>query len=295
MSILLNKNTNILVQGITGSEGSFHAEQMMEYGSKVVCGVTPGKGGHTATINKLPVFNSIDEAKKEFQIDATVIFVPPRFAAKAIIEAIEARVELIVCISEGIPARDMVTVKNMLDKSSSTLIGPNCPGLITAEESKIGITPGFICKKGSVGILSRSGTLTYEAIDQVVNVGLGITTAVGIGGDPVIGSSMIDILKHFQNDDDTKGIVMIGEIGGNMENDAARWVKENLSKPVVSFIAGQTAPKGKRMGHAGAIISGNKGTAQSKIDALQAANIAVAPSPAKMGDTMLAEMQKGYN
>ena len=255
MSILLNKNTNILVQGITGSEGSFHAEQMMEYGSKVVCGVTPGKGGHTATINKLPVFNSIDEAKKEFQIDATVIFVPPRFAAKAIIEAIKANVELIVCISEGIPVRDMVTVKNMLDKSSSTLIGPNCPGLITAEESKIGITPGFICKKGSVGILSRSGTLTYEAIDQVVNVGLGITTAVGIGGDPVIGSSMIDILKHFQNDDDTKGIVMIGEIGGNMENDAARWVKENLNKPVVSFIAGQTAPKGKRMGHAGAIIS----------------------------------------
>ena len=286
MSILLDKNTNILVQGITGSEGSFHAEQMMEYGSKVVCGVTPGKGGHTATINNLPVFNSIDEAKKEFKIDATVIFVPPRFAAKAIIEAIEANVELIVCISEGIPVRDMVTVKNRLDKSASTLIGPNCPGLITADESKIGITPGFICKKGSVGILSRSGTLTYEAIDQVVNVGLGITTAVGIGGDPVIGSSMIDILKHFQNDDDTKGIVMIGEIGGNMENDAARWVKENLNKPVVSFIAGQTAPKGKRMGHAGAIISEGSETAEAKIKILKECGISVANTVSEIGVTM---------
>ena len=286
MSILLNKNTNILVQGLTGAEGSFHAEQMIEYGSKVVCGVTPGKGGENATSKKLPVFNSIADAKNEFQIDASVIFVPPRFAAKAIIEAIEQDIDLIVCISEGIPVRDMVTVKNMLDKSSSTLIGPNCPGLITAEESKIGITPGFICKKGSIGILSRSGTLTYEAIDQVVNIGLGITTAVGIGGDPIIGSSMIDILKHFRDDDETEGIVMIGEIGGNMENEAARWVKENLDKPVVSFIAGQTAPKGKRMGHAGAIISEGSETAEAKIKILKECGISVANTVSDIGTTM---------
>ena len=286
MSILLNKNTNILVQGLTGAEGSFHAEQMIEYGSKVVCGVTPGKGGENATSKKLPVFNSIADAKNEFQIDASVIFVPPRFAAKAIIEAIEQDIDLIVCISEGIPVRDMVTVKNMLDKSSSTLIGPNCPGLITAEESKIGITPGFICKKGSIGILSRSGTLTYEAIDQVVNIGLGITTAIGIGGDPIIGSSMIDILKHFRDDDETEGVVMIGEIGGNMENDAARWVKENLDKPVVSFIAGQTAPKGKRMGHAGAIISEGSETAEAKIKILKECGISVANTVSDIGTTM---------
>jgi succinyl-CoA synthetase alpha subunit len=286
MSILLNKNTNILVQGLTGAEGSFHAEQMIEYGSKVVCGVTPGKGGENATSKKLPVFNSIADAKNEFQIDASVIFVPPRFAAKAIIEAIEQDIDLIVCISEGIPVRDMVIVKNMLDKSSSTLIGPNCPGLITAEESKIGITPGFICKKGSIGILSRSGTLTYEAIDQVVNIGLGITTAVGIGGDPIIGSSMIDILKHFRDDDETEGVVMIGEIGGNMENDAAKWVKENLDKPVVSFIAGQTAPKGKRMGHAGAIISEGSETAEAKIKILKECGISVANTVSDIGTTM---------
>ena len=286
MSILLNKNTNILVQGLTGAEGSFHAEQMIEYGSKVVCGVTPGKGGENATSKKLPVFNSIADAKNEFQIDASVIFVPPRFAAKAIIEAIEQDIDLIVCISEGIPVRDMVIVKNMLDKSSSTLIGPNCPGLITAEESKIGITPGFICKKGSIGILSRSGTLTYEAIDQVVNIGLGITTAVGIGGDPIIGSSMIDILKHFRDDDETEGVVMIGEIGGNMENDAAKWVKENLDKPVVSFIAGQTAPKGKRMGHAGAIISEGSETAEAKIKIIKECGISVANTVSDIGTTM---------
>ena len=259
---------------------------MIEYGSKVVCGVTPGKGGQKATIKNLPVFNSIEHAKKEFEIDATVIFVPPRFAAKAIIEGIQENIQLIVCISEGIPTRDMIKVKNMLDKSSSTLIGPNCPGLITAEESKIGITPGFICKKGPIGILSRSGTLTYEAIDQVVNVGLGITTAIGIGGDPVIGSSMIDILKHFQKDDDTEGIVMIGEIGGNMENDAARWVKKNLDKPVVSFIAGQTAPKGKRMGHAGAIISEGSETAEAKIRILKECGISVANTVSDIGITM---------
>ena len=286
MSILLNKETSILVQGITGSEGLFHAQQMLDYGSNVVCGVTPGKGGQTATENNLPVFNSIEEAKKEFSIDATVIFVPPRFAANAILEAINQNIGLIVCISEGIPVRDMKKVKSALDNSSSTLIGPNCPGLITAEESKIGITPGFICKKGSIGILSRSGTLTYEAIDQIVNVGLGMTTAVGIGGDPIIGSSMIDILKHFADDEETKGVVMIGEIGGSMENEAAEWIKNNFNKPVVSFIAGQTAPKGKRMGHAGAIIAGGKGTAEDKIEALKSADVKISMSPALMGKTL---------
>ena len=287
MSILLNKKTSILVQGITGSEGLFHTQQMLDYGSNVVCGVTPGKGGETATENNLPVFNSIEEAQKEFLIDATVIFVPPRFAANAILEAINQNIGLIVCISEGIPVRDMKKVKSALDNSSSTLIGPNCPGLITAEESKIGITPGFICKKGSIGILSRSGTLTYEAIDQIVNVGLGMTTAVGIGGDPIIGSSMIDILKHFANDDKTKGVVMIGEIGGSMENEAAEWIKDNFNKPVVSFIAGQTAPKGKRMGHAGAIISGGEGGAEEKIAAMMSAGIIIADSPANIGKTLL--------
>ena len=283
MSILLNKNTNILVQGITGSEGSFHAEQMMEYGSKVVCGVTPGKGGHTATINKLPVFNSIDDAKKEFQIDATVIFVPPRFAAKAIIEAIKANVELIVCISEGIPVRDMVTVKNMLDKSSSTLIGPNCPGLITAEESKIGITPGFICKKGSVGILSRSGTLTYEAVKQTTDLGLGQSTCVGIGGDPIPGTSFIDALKLFEADEQTKAIVMVGEIGGTAEEEAAEYIRDHVTKPVISYIAGQTAPAGKRMGHAGAIIAGGKGTAADKIKKLKECGVHIAENLLQIG------------
>tara|TARA_B100001029_G_scaffold32125_1_gene24144 strand:- start:48144 stop:49019 length:876 start_codon:yes stop_codon:yes gene_type:complete len=286
MSILLNKKTSILVQGITGSEGLFHAQQMLDYGSNVVCGVTPGKGGQFATENNLPVFNSIEEAQKKFSIDATVIFVPPRFAANAILEAIN-NIDLIVCISEGIPIRDMKKVKNALDNSSSTLIGPNCPGLITAEESKIGITPGFICKKGSIGILSRSGTLTYEAIDQIVNVGLGMTTAVGIGGDPIIGSSMIDILDHFAKDNETQGVVMIGEIGGSMENEAAEWIKENFDKPVVSFIAGQTAPKGKRMGHAGAIISEGSETAEAKIKILKECGVSVAKTVSEIGETML--------
>jgi succinyl-CoA synthetase alpha subunit len=286
MSILLNKNTTILVQGITGSEGLFHTEQMLNYNAKVLCGVTPGKGGKSVTEQNLPVFNSIEEAKEKFDINATAIFVPPKFAANAIIEAIQQNIKLIVCISEGIPVRDMVKVKNMLDKSSSTLIGPNCPGIITAEESKIGITPGFICKKGSIGILSRSGTLTYEAIDQVVNIGLGLTTAVGIGGDPVIGSSMIDILKHFDADDETKGIVMIGEIGGDMENEAAKWIKNNMNKPVVSFIAGQTAPKGKRMGHAGAIISEGSETAEAKIAILKECGVTISNTVSEIGSTM---------
>ena len=286
MSILLNKDTTILVQGITGSEGLFHTEQMLQYNAKVLCGVTPGKGGESVTEQNLPVFNSIEQAKEKFDINATAIFVPPKFAANAIMEAIEQDIELIVCISEGIPVRDMVKVKNMLDKSSSTLIGPNCPGIITAEESKIGITPGFICKKGSIGIVSRSGTLTYEAIDQVVNVGLGLTTAVGIGGDSVIGSSMIDILKHFNNDSATKGVVMIGEIGGNMENEAAKWIKDNMEKPVVSFIAGQTAPKGKRMGHAGAIISEGSETAEAKIEILKECGVTISNTVSEIGNTM---------
>ena len=286
MSILLNKDTTILVQGITGSEGLFHTEQMLNYNAKVLCGVTPGKRGESVTEQNLPVFNSIQEAKEKFEINATAIFVPPRFAANAIMEAIEQDIELIVCISEGIPVRDMVKVKNMLDKSSSTLIGPNCPGIITAEESKIVITPGFICKKGSIGIVSRSGTLTYEAIDQVVNVGLGLTTAVGIGGDSVIGSSMIDILKHFNNDSETQGVVMIGEIGGNMENEAAKWIKDNMEKPVVSFIAGQTAPKGKRMGHAGAIISEGSETAEAKIKILKECGVTISNTVSEIGNTM---------
>ena len=286
MSILLNKDTTILVQGITGSEGLFHTEQMLQYNAKVLCGVTPGKGGESVTEQNLPVFNSIEQAKEKFDINATAIFVPPKFAASAIMEAIEQDIELIVCISEGIPVRDMITVKNMLDKSSSTLIGPNCPGIITAEESKIGITPGFICKKGSIGIVSRSGTLTYEAIDQVVNVGLGLTTAVGIGGDPVIGSSMIDILKHFNDDNETQGVVMIGEIGGNMENEAGEWIKDNMEKPVVSFIAGQTAPKGKRMGHAGAIISEGSETAEAKIKILKECGVTISKNPSVIGETM---------
>ena len=286
MSILLNKDTTILVQGITGSEGLFHTEQMLQYNAKVLCGVTPGKGGESVTEQNLPVFNSIEQAKEKFDINATAIFVPPKFAASAIMEAIEQDIELIVCISEGIPVRDMVKVKNMLDKSSSTLIGPNCPGIITAEESKIGITPGFICKKGSIGIVSRSGTLTYEAIDQVVNVGLGLTTAVGIGGDPVIGSSMIDILKHFNDDNETQGVVMIGEIGGNMENEAAEWIKDNMEKPVVSFIAGQTAPKGKRMGHAGAIISEGSETAEAKIKILKECGVTISNTVSEIGNTI---------
>lgn len=286
MSILLKKETSILVQGITGSEGLFHTEQMIDYGSNILCGVTPGKGGQYATKNNLPVFNSIEDAMKKFKIDASIIFVPPRFAANAILEAIEQKISLIVCISEGIPVRDMKRVKIALDASSSILIGPNCPGLITAEESKMGITPGFICKKGTIGILSKSGTLTYEAIDQIVNIGYGISTAVGIGGDPIIGSSMIDILKHFENDPETEAVVLIGEIGGNMENEAAKWIKNNFSKPVVSFIAGQTAPKGKRMGHAGAIISEGSETAEAKIETLKECGISVSKTVSEIGITM---------
>ena len=287
MSILLNKNTNILVQGITGSEGLFHAEQMIEYSSKVVCGVTPGKGGQKATSKQLPVFNSIHDAKKEFQIDATVIFVPPRFAAKAIMEAIQENIELIVCISEGIPIRDMISVKEALNASNSRLIGPNCPGVITPEEAKVGIMPGFVFKKGNVGIVSKSGTLTYEAADQVVKSGFGISTAIGIGGDPIVGTSTLDAIKLFMKDEETKGIVMIGEIGGNYEAEAAKWILKNGNKkPVVGFIAGQTAPPGKRMGHAGAIIGGKDDTASAKMKIMENCGLHVVQSPAKIGNKL---------
>ncbi len=286
MSILLNKKTSILVQGITGSEGLFHAQQMLDYGSNVVCGVTPGKGGQTATENNLPVFNSIEEAKKEFSIDATVIFVPPRFAANAILEAINQNIGLIVCISEGIPVRDMKKVKSALDNSSSTLIGPNCPGVITPGVGKMGIMPGEIHLPGRVGIISRSGTLTYEAVKQTTDLGLGQSSCVGIGGDPIPGSSFIDILELFEADDQTDAIVMVGEIGGSAEEEAAEFISQNVTKPVVSYIAGQTAPPGKRMGHAGAIISGGKGTAEDKIKKLNESGVVVAKNLLEIGSTI---------
>ena len=294
MSILVNKNTRVICQGFTGAHGTFHSEQAIKYGTNLVGGVTPKKGGQKHL--ELPVFNTVIEAKNELDVNATMIYVPAKFAANAIIEAIEASVELIVCITEGIPVQDMLKVKQKLEKSKSKLIGPNCPGIITPDECKIGIMPGNIHKKGSVGIVSRSGTLTYEAVDQTSKNGLGQSTCIGIGGDPINGTNFIDCLDLFLNDEETESIVMIGEIGGTAEEDAAEFIlKSSIKKPMSAFIAGVSAPKGKRMGHAGAIISGNKGTAQSKIDALESANIAVAPSPAKMGETMLAEMQKGYN
>ena len=286
MSIWLDSKSKIVVQGITGKNGQFHTEQMLNYNAKVLCGVTPGKGGQVDTNNQLPVFNSIKDAKKQFDIHATTIFVPPKFAADAIIEAIEENIKLIVCISEGIPVRDMIEVKNMLNKSSSILIGPNCPGIITAEESKIGITPGFICKKGSIGILSRSGTLTYEAIDQVVNIGLGLTTAVGIGGDSITGTSFIDMLEMFEKDDDTDAVVLIGEIGGTKEQEAAEYIKTNFHKPIFGLIVGASAPRGKRMGHAGAIITGKSARASEKVKALSSAGVEIIPTTSDIGNTV---------
>ena len=286
MSILVNKDSRVLVQGITGSEGTFHTNQMIEYGTKIVAGVTPCKGGTVATDHNIPVYNSVEEAKNKENANTSIIFVPPRFAAEAIIESIYAGIKTIICISEGIPVNDMLVVKKILDQSDSRLIGPNCPGIITVDEAKIGIMPGFICKKGNIGVVSKSGTLTYEAIDQLVKNDLGQTTAIGIGGDPIIGTDMKMVLELFENDPDTKGIVMIGEIGGLMEVEAANWAKNNVSKPIVGFIAGQTAPPGRRMGHAGAIVSGGNDTAEAKMAALKECGISVCKSVAEIGETM---------
>jgi succinyl-CoA synthetase alpha subunit len=284
MSILVNKYSRILVQGFTGSEGSFHAEQMIKYGTKVVAGVTPGRGGQQHL--NVPVFNTVQEAVNTTEADISVIFVPSAFAADAIMEAADAQLKVIVCITEGIPTADMIKVRQYLKNRSSRLIGPNCPGIITPGEAKVGIMPGFIHKKGSIGIVSRSGTLTYEAVDQVTKIGLGQSTCIGIGGDPIIGTTTLDAIKLFMQDDETEGIIMIGEIGGSMEAEAARWIKENGTKPVVGFIAGQTAPKGRRMGHAGAIIGGKEDTASAKMAIMRECGIGVIESPAEIGITM---------
>ena len=285
MSILVNKNSKILVQGFTGTEGSFHASQMIEYGTDVVGGVTPGKGGSTHLDR--PVFNTVADCIKKTGANVSIIFVPPAFAADAIMESAEAGISLIVCITEGIPVQDMVKVKNYLQGKNTRLIGPNCPGVITAGECKVGIMPGFVFKPGKIGIVSKSGTLTYEAADQVVKAGLGISTAVGIGGDPIIGTTTKDAVELFMNDANTDGIVMIGEIGGGMEAEAARWIKaDGNKKPVVGFIAGQTAPPGRRMGHAGAIIGGADDTAAAKMKILSECGIQVVQSPADIGKTM---------
>lgn len=290
MAVLVNKKSKIIVQGFTGSEGTFHATQMIEYGTNVVGGVTPGKGG--ATHLDKPVFNTIDNAVKNTQANVSIIFVPPAFAADAIMESAEAGIELVVCITEGIPVQDMVKVKNYLLGKNTRLIGPNCPGVITAEECKVGIMPGFIFKKGKIGIVSKSGTLTYEAADQVVKAGLGISTAIGIGGDPIIGTTTKEAIELFMNDPETEGIIMIGEIGGSMEADAAHWIKQNNKKPVVGFIAGQTAPAGRRMGHAGAIIGGADDTAAAKMKIMADSGIHVVASPADIGKTMAEVLKK---
>jgi succinyl-CoA synthetase alpha subunit len=284
MSILVDKNTRVVTQGITGATGQFHTKACKDYGTQMVAGVTPGKGG--TSFEGIPIFDTVGQAIRATGANASVIYVPPPFAADAILEAIDAGVNLVVCITEGIPVADMVGVKRAMEGKQARLIGPNCPGVITPDECKIGIMPGYIHKKGSIGVVSRSGTLTYEAVHQLTQLGLGQSTCVGIGGDPVKGMEFIDVLRLFQDDPETQGIIMIGEIGGSAEEQAAEFVKQHVKKPVAGFIGGQTAPKGKRMGHAGAIISGGQGTAAEKIKAFEAAGIRVAKSPAELGSTM---------
>ena len=282
MSVLVNKNSRVIVQGFTGSEGTFHASQMIEYGTNVVGGVTPGKGGSKHLEKE--VYNTVKDAKKNTDANVSIIFVPPAFAADAILEAIDSDIKVIVAITEGIPVKDMIKVKSYIKGKDNILIGPNCPGIITPNEAKVGIMPGFVFKKGNIGIISKSGTLTYEAADQVVKSGYGISTAIGIGGDPIVGTSTLDAIKLFMDDDETEGIVMIGEIGGNYEAEASKWIRDNGNKkPVVGFIAGQTAPKGKRMGHAGAIIGGKDDTAIAKMKIMRECGLVVAESPANIG------------
>jgi succinyl-CoA synthetase alpha subunit len=285
MSILVNKSSRVVVQGITGKTGLFHTQQCLAYGTQIVAGVTPGKGG--TQVEGISVFDTVDKAVRKMKADVSLIFVPPPFAADAIMEAANANVPLIICITEGIPVLDMTRVYHYLQRTKSRLVGPNCPGVITPGECKVGIMPGAIHKPGTVGVISRSGTLTYEAVDQLTRNGLGQSTCVGIGGDPIIGSSFIDVLRLFEKDTGTEAIVMIGEIGGEAEEQAAKFIKKNVTKPVVGFIAGQTAPKGKRMGHAGAIIAGGKGTAKEKIEALQVVGVVMAPSANEIGSTMV--------
>jgi len=293
MAIIIDKNTRLVVQGITSSEGSFHTTQMLEYGTKVVAGVTPGKGG--TDFNGIPIFNTVEDAVKQKKANTSIIFVPPAFAADAILEAVFSGIKVIICITEGIPADDMVKVYNVIKKKDIILIGPNCPGVISPGQAKVGIMPAFIHKEGKIGVISRSGTLTYEAVKQLTDVGLGQSTCVGIGGDPIVGSKFIDIIKLFNQDKDTDGIVMIGEIGGSAEEEAAEYIKSNVKKPVVGFIAGRTAPPGRRMGHAGAIISGGKGTAAEKMKAMKEAGILVVESPAEMGSKMLEALKINNN
>lgn len=290
MSILVNKDTKVVVQGITGSQGRFHTEQMLAYGTQVVAGVTPGKSGQE--VCGVPVFETVQEAKEKTGCNTSIIYVPPKLAAGSILEAIDAEMDLCVCITEGIPILDMVRVKNYLLGKKTRLIGPNCPGIITPDECKVGILPGYICRKGHVGVISRSGTLTYEAIHQLSVENIGQSTAIGIGGDPIKGTGFLDALELFENDPETYAVVMIGEIGGSGEEDAAEYIRQHMTKPVASFIAGQTAPPGKRMGHAGAIISNGKGTAAGKIAALEAAGVVVAPTPDKIGEALIEAIKR---